>query len=90
METLEGLVRLNVPAGSVIQFTLLADPDIEPYLTLIQGAEDQGFRPYPGLGGAVHAVPRRTEAKGFRSSTASRYATFGWWCPRSSPQVRRA
>ena len=33
METLEGLVRLNVPSGSVIQFTLLADPYIEPYLS---------------------------------------------------------
>src|SRR5208337_2233628 len=32
METLEGLVRLSVPSGSVIQFTLLADPYIEPYL----------------------------------------------------------
>ena len=31
--TLEGLVRLNVPPGSVIQFTLLADPHIQPYLT---------------------------------------------------------
>ena len=33
IETLEGLVRLNVPSGSVIQFTLLADPYIEPYLS---------------------------------------------------------
>ena len=32
-ETLEGILRLNLPDGSVLQFILVADDHIDPYVT---------------------------------------------------------
>ena len=88
METLEGLVRLNVPSGSVIQFTLLADPYIEPYLSAyktlktrdsdLTRASAERFTQFLAGGG-----------KGSLSSTTSRYETFAWWYRQSCPQEAR-
>ena len=63
METLEGLVRLNVPSGSVIQFTLLADPYIEPYLSAYKALKTRDSDLTRASRRAVHAVPRGRQGR---------------------------
>ena len=74
METLEGIIRLGVPSGSIIQFILIADPFVEPYLssykTLKTRASDLARASADGSPGSSKAG-----AKGSTSSTTSPCAT---------------